>query len=89
MNEQWIRIKRALSTLECLDQLRLRPGASAERIAELEQHLVSVSPEAFERFWAYMMVKTEMLDSSVEHYSCRSTIYAANGKSGVQLLKLK
>ncbi|WP_061958313.1 SMI1/KNR4 family protein [Cupriavidus pauculus] len=39
MQELWIGIEQSLSTLGCLDRMHLRPGATAEAIAELEWHV--------------------------------------------------
>lgn len=52
MKEQWLRIEQSLSVLDCLAQVRLRPGASAERIVELEQHLGVSLPEGLRAFLA-------------------------------------
>ncbi|CBJ39814.1 hypothethical protein (plasmid) [Ralstonia solanacearum CMR15] len=50
MHAQWNRIEHALSTLGCLDQVGLRPGAAQSRIAELEQHLGVQLPAGLKAF---------------------------------------
>ena len=50
MKEQWSRIEQSLSRLGCLEHVRLRPGASTEQLAELEQYLDVRLPEGLKAF---------------------------------------
>lgn len=50
MKEQWRRIEAALSSLGCLDEMALQPGADTQRLAELERHLAVQLPESLKAF---------------------------------------
>ncbi|WP_431262698.1 SMI1/KNR4 family protein [Roseateles chitinivorans] len=52
MTTQWQRIEDALSTLGCLTEMALQPGAQPERIAELERHLGVTLPDSLKAFLA-------------------------------------
>ncbi|WP_426399488.1 SMI1/KNR4 family protein [Ralstonia sp. R-29] len=50
MKDQWNQIEESLLSLDCLERVRLRPGASPSQIAELEQHLGVRLPERLKAF---------------------------------------
>jgi cell wall assembly regulator SMI1 len=50
MNLQWDRIERRLRALGCLEQMELRPGASAESLDRLERHLGLELPVSLRSF---------------------------------------
>jgi len=49
MKDMWERIERRLAELGCADAMALRPGASANEIAQLEEHLGIGLPDSVKR----------------------------------------